>query len=158
MDFEWNPIAIAMQYTIHFISEQTSYEPELSDFKDQSISDWVQTLGNIIIWWEESFGGFCVKSNCKSYPIHHPLHFGMNFVRTWIVRFQGPIDIGLSPKLGEQRNMVGWVIWWVLSEIQSQEQCIAPTTPFQNELHTNLNCPISWTNRYQIESNTWGTS
>ncbi|WP_219619106.1 hypothetical protein, partial [Klebsiella pneumoniae] len=68
------------------------------------------------------------------------------------------IDMGLSPKLGEHHNMVGGVIWWVLSEIQSQKLGNTPTTPFQNELRTNLNCPISWTNRYGIESKTWGTS
>ncbi|WP_171260365.1 hypothetical protein, partial [Acinetobacter baumannii] len=69
----------------------------------------------------------------------------------------GPIDIGLSPKLGEHRKTVGGVIWLVLNEIQSLELWNTPTTPFQNELRTNLNCLISWTNRYRIESKTWGT-
>ncbi|WP_219619107.1 hypothetical protein, partial [Klebsiella pneumoniae] len=72
--------------------------------------------------------------------------------------FHGPIDIGLSPKLGEHHNMVGGVIWWILREIQLLKLCNTPTTPFQNELRTNMNCPISWTNRYRIESKTWGTS
>ncbi|CAL9000976.1 unnamed protein product [Prunus brigantina] len=44
------------------------------------------------------------------------------------------------------------------SELQSLELCNTPSTPFQNELRTNLNCPISWANRYRIESKTWGTS
>ncbi|CAL9018934.1 unnamed protein product, partial [Prunus brigantina] len=74
------------------------------------------------------------------------------------VRFHGPIDIRLSPKLGEHHNMVGRVIWRVFSEIQWLKLCNTPTTPFQNELLENLNCPISWTNRYRIESKTWGTS
>ena len=54
--------------------------------------------------------------------------------------------------------IVGGVIWWVLSEIQSLELYNTPTTTFQNEVHTNLNCPISWTNRYWIEYKTLGTS
>ena len=103
---EWNPMAKTMQYTKYSISERTCYEPELSDFLDQSISDWVQNLGKNIIWWEESFGGFGVKSNGKNYAIQQLLHFWTNLLRTWIVRFLGPIDIGLSPKLGEQH------IWW----------------------------------------------
>ncbi|CAL9012043.1 unnamed protein product [Prunus brigantina] len=49
-------------------------------------------------------------------------------------------------------------IWWGLSKIQSLELCNTPTTPFMNELGMKLNCPISWTNRYRIESKTWGTS
>ncbi|CAL2239437.1 unnamed protein product [Prunus armeniaca] len=48
-------------------------------------------------------------------------------------------------------------IWWVLSEIQSIDLCNIPTTPFQNELRSNMNCLISRTNRYRIESKTWGT-
>ncbi|CAL2239426.1 unnamed protein product [Prunus armeniaca] len=48
-------MAKAMQYTIHFVSERTSYKPELSDFKGKSISDGVQNLGNTTIWEEESF-------------------------------------------------------------------------------------------------------
>ena len=70
----------------------------------------------------------------------------------------GPINIGLSPKLGEHHNIVGGVIWWVLSEIQSLDLYNTPTTPFQNELRTNLNRPIASANRYRIESKTWGTS
>ncbi|CAL2271147.1 unnamed protein product [Prunus armeniaca] len=50
--------------------------------------------------------------------------------------------IGLSPKLGEQHNMVGGVIWLVWSEIQWLKLCNTPPTPFQNELATNLNSPI----------------
>ena len=158
MSFEWNPIAKTIQCTNHTISEPTSYKTEWSDFMDQSIPNWVQNLGNIIILWEESFGGFWVKSNLYNYAIHEPLHFMTNFVRTWIFQFHGPIDIGLSPKLGEHHNMVGGVIWWVLCEFQSLQLCNTSTTPFHNELRTNLNCPISWTNRYRIESKTWGTS
>ena len=158
MCFEWNPIPRTIQYSNHSISERTSYEPELSDFMDQSISDWVQNLGNIIILCEESFGWFWVKSNPLNYTIHQPLHFRTNVVRTWIVRFQGPIDIGLSPKIGEHHNIVGGVIRWVLSEIQSPELCNTLNTPFQNEYRTNLNCQISWTNQYEIESKTWETS
>ncbi|CAL2256378.1 unnamed protein product [Prunus armeniaca] len=47
-------MAKTMQYTNHSISERISYEPELSDFVDQSISDRVQNMGKIIIWWEGS--------------------------------------------------------------------------------------------------------
>ncbi|CAL8112376.1 unnamed protein product [Prunus armeniaca] len=54
--------------------------------------------------------------------------------------------------------MVGGVIWLVWSEIQWLKLCNTPPTPFQNELATNLNSPISWTNRYRIESKTWGTT
>ena len=54
----------------------------------------------------------------------------------------GPIDIGLSPKLGEHHNMVGGVIWCVLSEIQWIKLCNAPTTPYENEVRTNQNCQI----------------
>ena len=125
---------------------------------DQLISDWVQNLGNNIIRWEESFCWFWVKSTGQNNAIHQPLHFRTNFLQTWIVRFHGPIDIGLSPKLEEQHNMVGGVIWLVLSEIQWLQLCSTPTTPFQKELPTNLNSPISWTNRYRIESKTWGTT
>ena len=125
---------------------------------DRSISDWVQNLGNIIMWGEESFGGFWVKSNLKNYTIHQPPHFRTNFVRTWIVRFHGPIDFGLSPKPWDPHNIVGGVIWWVLREIQWLKLCNTPATPFQNEIRTNHNCPIWWTNRCQIESQTWGTS
>ncbi|CAL2256489.1 unnamed protein product [Prunus armeniaca] len=50
-------MAKTMQYTNHSISDGTWYEPELSDFKDQWLTDEVQDLGNNIIWWEESFGG-----------------------------------------------------------------------------------------------------
>ena len=146
-----------MQYTNHSISERTLYEPWLSNVMDHSISDWVQNLGNIIIRWEESFGEFWVKSNPKNYAIHQPLHFRTNFVRNWIAKFRGPIDIGLSPKLGEHHNIVGGVICWVWSEIQTVELHNTPTTSFQNELRKNLNCPVSWTNRYQINSKTWGT-
>ena len=124
----------------------------------QLISDWVQNLGNIIIWWEESFGVFWVKSNGYNNTIYQPLLFITNFVRTWIVQFQGPIDIGLSRKLGEQHNIVVGVIWLVLSEIQSLELYNTPNTPFQNTVRVNLNWPISWTSRDRIESKTWGTS
>ncbi|CAL2256447.1 unnamed protein product [Prunus armeniaca] len=44
-----------MQYTNHTTSERTSYEPELSDFRDQSISDSIKSFGNIIMLLEESF-------------------------------------------------------------------------------------------------------
>ncbi|CAL2247469.1 unnamed protein product [Prunus armeniaca] len=114
-----------MQHSNRSISEGSLYEPELSDFKDQSISDGVQNLVNVIIWWEESFG---------------------------------PIDIGLSPKLGEQHNMVGGVIWSVLSDIQLLKLCNTPTAPFRKELATNRNFPISRTSRYRMESKSWGTS
>ena len=56
-------------------SVQTSYELEISNFTNQSISDQAQ-------------------------------------------------------KLGQHHNMVGGVIWRVLSEIQSLELCNAPSTPF----------------------------
>ena len=158
MSFQWNPIAKPMQYANHSITKRKSYERELSNFKDQSISDRVQNLGNIIILWEESSGEFWVESNCKNYAIHQPLYYLTNFVRTWIVQFLVPINIWLSPKVGENHNVVGGVIWWVLSEIQSLELCNTPTTPFQNELRMNPNCPISRTNRYRIESKTWATS
>ena len=158
MTLEWDPISRTMQYTNHSISERTSYASKSYIFLGKSNLDWAQNLGNTIIWWEGSFGEFWAKSNLWNYAIQQPHLFRTNFVRTWIVQFRGPIDIGLSPKLGEHHNMVGWVIWWVLSEIQSLELCNTPTTPFHNELHTNLNCPISWTNQYRIESKTWGTS
>ena len=38
--------------------ERTSNKLEMSNFFDQLISDRAQNLGNIIIWWEESFGEF----------------------------------------------------------------------------------------------------
>ena len=120
-DFEWNPIPRTMQYTNHSISRRISYESELSNFVDQSISDWFQNFGNIIIWWEESIGGFSVKSNILNYAIHQPLHFITNFAWAWIIQFHGPIDIRLITKLGEHDNMVGGVNWWVLSEIQYLE-------------------------------------
>ena len=158
MSFVSNPICWTMRYTNHSISEQTSYEPELSDYRDQSISDWVQNLGNIIVLW----GGviWWVLSEIQTLELYNtpPLHFRMNFVRTWIVRFHGPINFGLSLKLREHHNTMGGVIWWVLSEIQWPKLCITPTTPFHNELRTNLNCPISWTNRYRIDSKTWRTT
>ena len=141
---------------LHFRTQFT--QPELADFMDQSISDWAQNLGNIIILLEESFGGFCVKSNPWNYTIPQPLHFRTQFTRTWIGRFHGPINIELSPKLREHHNIVGGVIWWVLSEIQSLELYNKLTASFQNTVRTNLNWPISWTNRYRIESKTWGTS
>ena len=158
MSIEWNPISRTVQYTNHSISERTSYEPELSNFMGQSISDWVQNLGNIIIWREESLGWLWVKSNVDNYAIHQPLHCRTNFVRTLNVQFHGPIDIGLSPKLGERHHIVGEVIWCVVIDIQSLELHNTPTPLFHNELRMNLNCPISWTNRYGIESKTWGTS
>ena len=36
----------------------TSYELEVYHFFDQMISDRAQNLGNIVMWWEESFGAF----------------------------------------------------------------------------------------------------
>ena len=66
--------------------------------------------------------------------------------------------MGLRQKLEEHHNILGGVIWWVLSEIQSLALYNTSAIPFQNELRTNLNCPIIRTNGYRIESKTWGTS
>ena len=49
-------------------------------------------------------------------------------IRTWIVQFLRSIDLGSSSKLGQHSDMVGGVIWWVLTEIQSLELCYSPTT------------------------------
>ncbi|KAL6279491.1 hypothetical protein ACE6H2_016372 [Prunus campanulata] len=51
------------EYTNHSYEERTAFEPELSNFLPLLFSDRAQNLGNIIIWWEESFGEFWVKSN-----------------------------------------------------------------------------------------------
>jgi len=59
----------------------------------------------------------------------HYSMYGKNCVKTWSVSFHWPIDFGSSPKLMQHPNMVGGVIWWVLSEIQSLELCYHPTTP-----------------------------
>ena len=44
-------------------TERTLNKLEMSNFFDQLISDRAQKLGNIIIWWEESFSEFWGKSN-----------------------------------------------------------------------------------------------
>ena len=54
-------------------TERTSNELEVSNFFDQLISDRAQYFGNIIIWWEESFGELWGKSNHCNYAIHQPL-------------------------------------------------------------------------------------
>ncbi|KAL6294037.1 hypothetical protein ACE6H2_002179 [Prunus campanulata] len=56
-------IARTTEYTNHSNSEQTAIELEVSNFVHLLTSDRAQNLGIIIIWWEESFGEFCVKSN-----------------------------------------------------------------------------------------------
>ena len=62
---------------------RTSYELEVSNFVVQLISGQDQNLGSIIIWWEESFGEFWMKSNQKTYAIlqllHLPNELLMNF-------------------------------------------------------------------------------
>ena len=63
VSFEWNPIARTTEYTSYSYKERTAFEPELSNFLPLFISDRAQNLGIIIIWWEESFGEFWVKSN-----------------------------------------------------------------------------------------------
>ena len=93
-----------------------------------------------VIWLVLSEIESLVLCNTPTTPFHNELRTNLN------CQFLVPINIGLSPKLGEQHNMVGGVIWLALSEIQSLELCNTPTTPFKNELRTNLNCPISWTN------------
>ncbi|CAL2247627.1 unnamed protein product [Prunus armeniaca] len=90
--------------------------------------------------------------NTPTTPFKNELPTNLNSPISWTNRY------GVSPKLGEQHNMVGGVVWLVLSEIQCLKPCNTPTTPFQNELPTNLNSPISWTNRYHIESKIWGTT
>ena len=71
--FWMKPIARTMQDTKHSNSERTAFELELSNFLPLLISDRAQNLGIIIIWWEESFGEFWVKSNRKNYGIPQPL-------------------------------------------------------------------------------------
>ena len=61
------------KYTIHSNSEQTAFEIEVSNFVQLLISDRAQNLGIIIIWWEESFGVFWVKSNRQNQGTHQPL-------------------------------------------------------------------------------------
>ena len=56
--------------------------------------------------------------------------YGTNFVRTRSVPFLWPIDFSSSPKLWQHHNIMGRVIWWVLSEIQSLQLCNPPTAPF----------------------------
>ena len=63
MSFELNPIARTTEYTNHSYKERTAFEPELSNFLTLLISDRAQNLGINIIWWEESFGEFGLKSN-----------------------------------------------------------------------------------------------
>ncbi|KAL6294033.1 hypothetical protein ACE6H2_002175 [Prunus campanulata] len=66
-------------------------------------------------------------------PTWNELPLNLNFP------FLTPMDFLSSPKLGHHHNMVGGVIWFVLSEIQSLELCNTPTTPVWNELPLNLN-------------------
>ena len=63
MSFEGNSNTETMQYTTTPFVEHTSYDREVSNFFDQLNLDRAQDLGNIIMWWDESFGEFRGKSN-----------------------------------------------------------------------------------------------
>ena len=129
----WNP-------TTSPCTVWTLYEHELSNFFGQLISDRAQNFGNIWIWWEELFGDFWEKSyHYNRQSQNHSVNV-TSFLRTWSVQYLWPIDFGLISKLGQEHNIVGGVIWWVLSQIQSLELCSPPTTPFtvQTSYGTNF--------------------
>ena len=72
------------------------------------------------IWW--------LLSEIQSQKLCNPTTTPCK-VRTWSVQFLRQIDFRSSPILGQHHNMVGGVIWWVLSEIQSLQLCYPTTTP-----------------------------
>ena len=71
-----------------------------------------------------------VLCNTPTTPFYNELRTNLN------CQFLVPINIGLSPNLGEHCNIVGGVIYCSLSEIQYLKLCNTPTTQFQNELRT----------------------
>jgi len=73
-----------------------------------------------IIWW--------FLSDIYYVELHNPTTTPCT-LRTWCVQFLWPIDFVSSSNHGQHHNMVGGVIWWVLSEIQSLELCNPSTTP-----------------------------
>ncbi|KAL6279480.1 hypothetical protein ACE6H2_016361 [Prunus campanulata] len=91
-----------------------------------------------VIWWVLSEIQSLELRNTPTTPIRNELPLNQ------VVQFLTPIDFRWSPQLGHHHNMVGGVIWCVLSEIQSLEQRNAPTTSIRNELRSDLNCPISY--------------
>ncbi|KAL6294038.1 hypothetical protein ACE6H2_002180 [Prunus campanulata] len=90
--------------------------------------------------------------NTPTTPIRNKLPLNLN------VQFRTPIDFGSTPKLGNQHDMVGGVLWWVLSEIQLLELRNTPTTPIRNKLPLNLKCKILYTYSFPIEPKTWASS
>ena len=59
---------------IHSMYGMNFVQIEVSHFFDQLSSDRAQNLGNNILWREESFGEFWVKSKNYNYAILPPLH------------------------------------------------------------------------------------
>ncbi|KAL6284644.1 hypothetical protein ACE6H2_015573 [Prunus campanulata] len=71
--------------------------------------------------------------NTPTTPIMHELPLNLN------CPISTPIDFRSGPKLGHHHNIVGGVMWGVLSEIQWLELRNTPTTPIRNKLPLNLN-------------------
>ena len=84
----------------------TSYALEVSNFFDKLILDRVQNLGNKIIWWEESFGEFWVKSNTRPMQSYNHSLYGENFLRMWSFQFLSQLISNRAQNLGNIK------IWW----------------------------------------------
>ena len=113
VSFEGNPISRTMHSTNHSIYGTNFVRTWSFQFVWPLISDRVQNLGNIIIWWEESFGDFEGNSITRTMQGTNSI-YETNFVRIWSVQFLLPIDFRPIPKHGQHHNIVGGVIRCVL--------------------------------------------